>query len=480
MGTRRRLWCGCLLASLLATTSGLVFPTTTITRRGRPLSPTKERKSPFKFAAALTAVRLDAPLIQKSAGAELSGPSLGAMVAMAAAAAGAVCAALLLSFVRNYLSRKPSAPSATRQQQQQVSSSSFMAAEEDDEGALSELVYQLRHFARLRWGTVRASFESLKSWWSGIFEDEPLATLPEVWSPCILEERDQLSDDYKTYRLALKAGPGNVLPLGLGQELTIMCLDDKNRPVRANFPLASRRRDPSGTVEIILPSGDNRSRRSSVGSLDSEQLAVAKALDGLAIGGEAAVRAGRKAFDYKGAYLPITSLQCFVEELGAIPVLQLLQESLVRGQSTVENADVFCISASEDDFVLYDELEDLYYKFNRKMTLACVVDEQLYQQNPADQGGETAASRRARPPQPSIFERNEDLREAVRTWQPGVLAVIAGPPRFANAVSTLLFLFLSRRCASRRLPNISPKFSGIPRSVFSLSERRFRRRFFPN
>lgn len=352
--------------------------------------------------AALAAVRLDAPLLQRSAGPELALPfSFGALVAAIAAAAGAVTAAMLLSLVGNFLRETSSAAP-----QGQV-----VDVESD---RLADVTDRLMHFARLRWGTVRATLETIRLWWSGLFDEEPLTTLPEVWSPCLLEERRELQGDFMTYRLALKAGPGNVLPLALGQELTVMCLDDKNRPVRANFPLASNRRDPSGTVEIVVPAGARRTRRAAIGALTSEQLTVIKALDRLAVGGEAAVRAGRKAFDYKGSYLPITSFQCFVEELGAISILQLLQESLRRGQSTVETADVFCVSADEEDFALYDRLEDLYYKFNRKMTLSCVLDEQLHKGAEAASPAESASSTSRRAPRTSpsssVFDRNDDLR----------------------------------------------------------------------
>lgn len=400
-------------------------------RFGRPWV---NRRAPPPLSAS---VRLDAPLVHARQATDYwAGPPLGAIVAAIAAAAGAISAAMLLSVLGNAVRESSSASSSAAR--------------------FGEVSARLRHFARLRWGTVRATMESLRLWWASFFEEEPVATLPEVWAPCSLEEKE-IEDDYARYRLALKAGPGHVLPLALGQELTVMCLDDKNRPVRANFPVASNRRDPSGTVDIVVPVGAKRDRRAAIGALDADQLVVSKALDRLAPGGEAAIRAGRKAFDYKGSHLPITTLQCFVEELGAIPVAHLLQESLTRGQSTVTNADVYCINAHEDDFVLYDRLEDLYYKFHRKMTLACVVDDLLYHGLPAStsvssssgssssSGANEAAAndpgpssfrRQRQQPVASVFDRNDDLRDALRPWQPGVLAVVAGPPPFASLVRT--------------------------------------------
>ena len=102
-----------------------------------------------------------------------------------------------------------------------------------------------------------------------------------------------------------------------------------------------------------------------------------------------------------------------------MPVAQLLKESLPRGRSTIAKAQVFWVNGDEDDFALYyrgraeilsvrpgvalafkrtapavkcckdeqercsrgrdriwrryDGLEALFYKFARKMELACVV-----------------------------------------------------------------------------------------------------------
>ena len=73
------------------------------------------------------------------------------------------------------------------------------------------------------------------------------------------------------------------------------------------------------------------------------------------------VRPGRLAFQYEGSYLPITKLTCFCEEAGALPIIQLLKESLPRGQSTIDKASVFWING-DDDFALYDGLEALFYR----------------------------------------------------------------------------------------------------------------------
>ena len=141
------------------------------------------------------------------------------------------------------------------------------------------------------------------------------------------------------------------------------------------------------------------------------------------------MRPGRRAFAYEGEHLPITSLHVFCEELGALPAISLLAESLPRGRSTIERAQVFWINASEDDFGLYESLERLYYKFPKKLELACVVDERLHDPAPAAPKG--ASKKKA---SDAIFARNEDLADAVLPWAPGQLAVAAGPPAFQAQV----------------------------------------------
>ncbi|KAH8070536.1 cytochrome-b5 reductase [Aureococcus anophagefferens] len=279
---------------------------------------------------------------------------------------------------------------------------------------------------KLRAGQVRATADALKLAWSDLFEDESLVVLEDTWAPCVLEATEDFGDDgaggaaYTAYRFALKQGGKAVLPLELGQEVTFVGLDGRNRPVRASFPLASNRRD-AGAVEVVVAAPGRRRAREAVGGLTAEQRAVVDAFDGLGIGGEAAVRPGRRAFTHEGSYLPITSLQCFAEELGALPVIQL-KESLPRGRSTIAKAQVFWINEGEDDFGLYEGLETLFYKFPKKMELACVVDDKLHSPDTTKNA-----------PGDAVFRRNDDLAGAVARG-PGMLAVVAGPDAFQDQV----------------------------------------------
>ena len=287
---------------------------------------------------------------------------------------------------------------------------------------------RLRHFWRLRMGSFKALAETARYLWSEATGGDSATVLVDAWAPCALQSREPL-DGYTIYRLALRSGPKHVLPLEVGQAIAVMCLDDKNRVVRSDCWLASSRHQSDGFIDLVAPSKERRDRwLQTEGAFDPDTATVLDALDVLDIGSEAAVRPGRKGFQYKGVNLPITSLQCFVDDLGVLPVMQLLQESLPRGRSTVKSADVFWLNEFEDDFqALYDSLEDLYYTYHNKMTLSCIVDDKLHAA-PSDDAS----------PDASIFHRNPDLLTSVTPWQRGMLAVIAGPPAFSDDVTNYL------------------------------------------
>ena len=300
-------------------------------------------------------------------------------------------------------------------------------------------------WAKRRVGQLKAVGESVSLAFQDLQRDDSI-TLEDTWAPCLLEAREDFGEwrggpAYTAYRFKLKQGSKAILPLELGQEVTFVGLDDRNRPVRASFPLASGRREP-GYVEIVAPAaGARRDARVAMGGCTPDQKAVVDAFDQLQAGGEAAVRPGRLAFQYEGSYLPITKLTCFCEEAGALPIIQLLKESLPRGQSTIDKASVFWINGDEDDFALYDGLEALFYKFARKLELACVVDGELHANaQPAGSSDEGKRLAKRKKTSDLVFQRNSDLSGAVEPWSPGTLAVVAGPDHFVDQVVSHLTL----------------------------------------
>ena len=376
---------------------------------------------------AAAAVCLDRPVIN------LQSPVLDAL-GNTLPIAGGVAAFAALSFV---VARAVASLSSSR--------GSSSDSEEEEEVWTAKL----KHFWRLRTGSLKAFLETCRYLWNeATGGDSGAIVLADAWIPCILESRE-MDDDYTAYRLALRPGRGHVLPLEVGQSIAVMCMDERNRVVRTDMWLASSRHNGGGFVDVVAPSKVRRDRwlanspeTSTAKGFDPETAYFLDCLDQINIGGEAAVKAGRKGFQYRGQNLPITNLQCFVEDLGALPVMHLLKESLPRGRSTVKKADVFWLNEHEDDFItLYDDLEDLYYTYNNKMTLTCVVDDALHK--PLDLLQNTWS------PDESIkdvrnqgsiglFDRNPDLLQATPQWQPGTLAVIAGNPAFAEDISTYL------------------------------------------
>ncbi|KAJ1462168.1 hypothetical protein M885DRAFT_553912 [Pelagophyceae sp. CCMP2097] len=299
------------------------------------------------------------------------------------------------------------------------------APAEGGESLISRLTAGARNVVRLRLGAVGALRDAFRLWWFDVFGRGAVIELPaDKPALCTVADVDEFGDapgKCCVYRFALAAGPGAALPLDLGQELEVAVLDEKNRMVRASFPLASSRFEP-GFVEICAPAASRRDARVAVGGLAPSQRAVVDALDARGVGGDVAVKPGKRMFEYEGRFVPITSLQCFVEDLGALPVIQLLKESLPRGRSTVATAQVFWVNESEDDFALYNALEALYYKFSNKMEISCIVDDRVHEDDSVN----------------GIFARNPELDEVVEPWMPGKLAVVAGPAKFATQVSAHL------------------------------------------
>lgn len=239
------VWAAPTMTMTMATTMALVLPW----QQMAPRHQVALRRG--SGATSLEAVRLDSPLVTRSSGADWAISPLAAIMTALAATAAAVAAALAVGLLTRLVGGRK------------------------EEGDFQE---KLRHFGKLRWGEARAIFESLRTWWVGVIDGEDrIVTLPESWAPSLLEDRED-HGEYVTYRFALKAGPNCALPLKLGQEVTLMCLDDKNRPVRANFPLASKRRDPAGVVAVMVPIGARRVDRAAVGGLSAEQMTVGRVI----------------------------------------------------------------------------------------------------------------------------------------------------------------------------------------------------------
>ena len=200
-----------------AATSGLVVPA----RVAGPKAASGSRPASTR-GAPLRALRLDQPLLKVK---QISGLGGGPLLVLGGAAAAVTAA---------------------------VGASGLAAAA----AAALPGSAGLPEWAKVRYGSLRALAESARLGWADLWDDDSLTVLGDTWAPCALESREDFGDAgdgaaaYTAYRFALKQGARTALPLELGQEVTFVGLDDRNRPVRASFPPANARRE-AGYVDGV-------------------------------------------------------------------------------------------------------------------------------------------------------------------------------------------------------------------------------------
>ncbi|CAM9108371.1 unnamed protein product [Phaeothamnion confervicola] len=266
-----------------------------------------------------------------------------------------------------------------------------------------------RYRLRLWLGSLQAWMDRAAGAWERAFGPEE-APLPAAdWSVCTLQERIKVGQSYLRYRFRLPQ-PNSVLPLGLAQEVTLCGLDQGDRVVAGSFcPLSPR--SAMGYLEILVKKDPE---------VNSPEQQLVRLLDVLAIGAtgdELAVRPGRQGLSYRGPYSPITDVVMVASGPGIVPMLQLVTELLPSRESSVNAAAVVWLNERADDFVLYSELENNFYKYHRKLDVSCIIERDLF-------GHQLAA--------------NPRVRDAVPEFKIGTLAVVAGPDYFVRKVQDYL------------------------------------------
>lgn len=135
----------------------------------------------------------------------------------------------------------------------------------------------------------------------------------------------------------------------------------------------------------------------------------------LNVGDEVALQPGPRTLSYKGEYLPVTDMVYVASGSGIAPVLDQIKAVLPSGSSSVQSVSVIWLNDKEEDFDLaLSSLEDEYFKYSTKLAVSCVVDNGVG------------------------LAQNEEVQEALQQFEPGIMAVIAGPRRFSNEARSLL------------------------------------------
>lgn len=203
------------------------------------------------------------------------------------------------------------------------------------------------------------------------------------------------------------------LPLALGQQLTLCCLDDEDEVIQGNFFVRVKKGD-KGVFRIVCPKTNHEF------ALGKDRAYFAKVLDKeLDIGAEIAIKPGDQKLFYRGPYLPVTDMVYVAYGMGIIPILHQIQSILPSGSSSVKQISVLWINSSESDFDLcFKDIEKEFFKYNKKLEVSCILEDAQKQ----DWG----------------FGNNDEIAEAVPPFQGGVMAVVSGPSKFLISAETFL------------------------------------------
>lgn len=292
-----------------------------------------------------------------------------------------------------------------------------------------QLYHQIRSKVRLYAAKLRQMFRSSD------IDEVPAATVDAVpmkfatgqegWGVCTLLERRDVpmkssagedsvaAAEYVEYTFSLPRAD-NYIPLALGQQVSMCCLDSEQNVAKGDFyPFSPRFQ--TGSFSIVVPKcGDVEELEASIG-FDRSKIAQVIEND-LSIGDEIALKPGPTTLEYRGQYLPVTDMLYFVSETGVVPILEQVKAVLPSGASSVKNVSVVWVNKKSEQFELaYDQLEKEFFKFNTKLEVGCcLVDDYLYMEN------------------------NGEIMESVPDFRPGAMAVVAGPIEFVRQAERFL------------------------------------------
>lgn len=235
------------------------------------------------------------------------------------------------------------------------------------------------------------------------------------WGVCTLEKKTQLGrSQFVKYDFKLPKAD-NVLNLALGQKVSLCCLDNKDRVAKNDYYLFSPKKT-KGSFSILAR--EDGAENGDGMSLAKGQGDFTKVLSQeLEVGDEVALQPGPRTLSYKGEYLPVTDMVYIASGSGIAPVLDQVRAVLPSGSSSVQSVSVIWVNSNEEDFdVALSSLEDEYFKYSTKLAVSCVVKE--------NDGKK--------------LKQNEEVEDALPPFEPGTMAVIAGPKRFSSEARSML------------------------------------------
>jgi len=222
---------------------------------------------------------------------------------------------------------------------------------------------------------------------------------------------------YYEYEFALPK-KDNTLPLALGQQLTLCCLDDNNQVAKGDFYTFSPR-NKKGSFSILLPVYSRKEEHVSF-QLGRDRANFARVVETeLDVGDEVALKPGKSTLSYRGPYLPITDMIYIASNLGIVPVLPMVRAVLPQDSSTVENVSVIWVNDDVHDFDLaFSELEKDFHKYSRKLDVSCILVDDLRNEE--------------------SYVDNTEMEQAIPEFSKGSMVVLSGPELFSEKVGEYL------------------------------------------
>lgn len=115
---------------------------------------------------------------------------------------------------------------------------------------------------------------------------------------------------------------------------------------------------------------------------------------------------------------PINKLLLVVSKLGVVPALQFLKALLpTSGGYSVDYANVVWVNERQDQYILHEELQALFYKYNAKLDVFTVAERDLFM-------GDLGA--------------NQQFRVSIPQFTADTLAIVAGPEYFVTKAQDYL------------------------------------------
>ena len=277
--------------------------------------------------------------------------------------------------------------------------------------SFSDFCSKLTKLARGRW-------ERMTERWRVESKGEPMPfeEANEGWSVCTLRSRKRLGKtQFMQFDFDLPKSEFTI-PLDLGQQIALCCLDNEGNVARGNFfPFYPSSNPKPGSFSILVPNVDSE-LLFRIGLDNANFVRVIK--HELKIGDEVALTPGDHRLSYKGQYLPVTDMVYVAYGTGIVPVMDQVRAVLPSGASSVSSVTVVWINAKTQDFdVLADLLEKEYFKYSDKLAVSCIVV-----------GNVDGID----------FASNDDINVAVPDFRQGTMAVLGGPSEIVDKAAFYL------------------------------------------